>query len=201
MKNLRLRKLEEKDAEGMLEWMKDPEINKNFRFPSDNRNLQDIQQFIREAETMPFEGKSIHYAIAGENDEYLGTISLKNINLTDKNAEYAISLRAKAQGQGIAMQATKMLLKKAFEDFNLQRVYLNVLADNVKAIKLYEKTGFVYEGEFRNCLYLRGEYKALKWYSILRDDYFMGGGIKSYLIQPSIGFTAFTDGIYVRRAA
>ena len=176
MKNMRLRKLEERDAEGMLEWMKDPEINKNFRFSTDNKNLQDVLKFIREAKTMPIEGKSIHYAIVGENDEYLGTISLKNINMVDKNAEYAISLRTKAQGKGTATQATKLLLKKAFELFNLERVYLNVLTDNVKAIKLYEKIGFVYEGEFRKCLFLRGEYKDLKWYSILRDEYLMGGG-------------------------
>ena len=175
MKNLRLRKLEEKDAEGMLEWMKDPDINKSFRFSTNNKDLQDVLCFIRAAETLPAEGKSIHYAIADKNDEYLGTISLKNINLTDKNAEYAISLRAEAQGKGIAAQATKLLLKKAFEDYNLERVYLNVLADNIKAIKLYEKTGFVYEGEFRKCLFLRGGYKNLKWYSILRDEYFMGG--------------------------
>lgn len=30
---MRLRKLEEKDAEGMLEWMHDPEIQKIFVFP------------------------------------------------------------------------------------------------------------------------------------------------------------------------
>lgn len=171
MTNMRLRKLEERDAEGMLEWMEDPEINKNFRFSTENKNLQDVLQFIREAETTPVGGKSIHYAIADENDEYLGTISLKNINMSDKNAEYAISLRAKAQGKGIALQATKLLLKKAFVDYNLERVYLNVLADNIKAIKLYENSGFVYEGEFRKCIFLRGEYKNLKWYSILRDEY------------------------------
>ena len=51
-----------------------------------------------------------------------------------------------------------------------------MLADNIRAIKLYEKLGFVYESEFRNCFFLRGGYKALKWYSILRDEYFMEEG-------------------------
>ena len=90
--------------------------------------------------------------------------------MVDKNAEYAISLRAKAQGKGIASQATTTLLKIAFEDLNLERVYLNVLSDNKRAIRLYEKIGFVYEGE----------YKALRWYSILRGEYFMRGVIRYY---------------------
>ena len=87
------------------------------------------------------------------------------------NAEFAISMRAAAQGQGIAMEATKELLKIAFEEIGLQRVYLNVLSDNDRAVHLYEKCGFVYEGEFRNHIKIRGEMKSLKWYGILKDEF------------------------------
>lgn len=174
-----LRQLKEKDAEGMLEWMHDPEIQKNFRFETDNRKLKDVIDFIQKAEIRPINGKSIHYAIVDEQDEYLGTISLKNIDLESRNAEYAISLRKKAQGKGIASRATKEILNLAFNCFHLERVYLNVLSGNEKAIRLYEKCGFVYEGEFRKHLFLKGEYKTLKWYSMLKEEYdFLGGGYK-----------------------
>ena len=169
-----LRPLEEKDVEGMLEWMNDPDIQKCFRFLAQDKTREDVLDFIREAEINPVNGKSIHYAIADDNNEYLGTISLKNVDLKSMNAEYAISLRKCAQGKGIAAWATKEILKKAFEEFHLQRVYLNVLSDNEKAIRLYEKCGFVYEGAFRRHLLLRGELKTLKWYSILDSEYFGG---------------------------
>jgi len=39
------------------------------------------------------------------------------------------------------------------------------------AHSMYERIGFVYEGAFRKHLFLRGEYKTLKWYSILREEY------------------------------
>ena len=171
-----LRKLDEKDAEGMLEWMKDPEINKNFRFSPNIKDIQDALKFIKEAETEPVDGKSIHYAIVSETDEYLGTISLKEVDLAAKSAEYAISLRRKAQGKGIGFKATKELLGKDFDQFGFHRVYLNVLSANKKAIHLYEKCGFVYEGEFRQHLLLRGEYVSLKWYGMLREDYLRGIG-------------------------
>lgn len=166
-----LRELKEKDAEGMLEWMHDPEIQKNFRFSVLDKTMEDILGFIREAETQIIDGKSVHYAIVGEGDEYLGTISLKNVDLTSKNAEFAISLRKKAQGKGIGTKAIHKILNLAFHNFGLQRVYLNVLSENERAIRLYEKCGFVYEGEFRNHLCLRGEYKSLKWYSILQEEF------------------------------
>lgn len=158
----------------MLEWMNDPDIQKCFRFLAQDKTREDVLDFIREAEINPVNGKSIHYAIADDNNEYLGTISLKNVDLKSMNAEYAISLRKCAQGKGIAAWATKEILKKAFEEFHLQRVYLNVLSDNEKAIRLYEKCGFVYEGAFRRHLLLRGELKTLKWYSILDSEYFGG---------------------------
>lgn len=55
---------------------------------------------------------SFHFAIAEENDEYLGTISLKEIDLENQSPEYAIATRKKAQGHGVAKQVTGMLLKK-----------------------------------------------------------------------------------------
>lgn len=168
---MRLRKLVEKDAEGMLEWMHDPEIQKRFRFDAGQQNMDSVLNFIKHADIKLIDGADMHYAIADENDEYLGTISLKNIELTDKKAEYAISLRRKAQGKGIAFAATKEILRLAFECYGFERIYLNVLADNEKAIRLYEKVGFVYEGAFRKHLFLGGEYKTLKWYSMLKEEY------------------------------
>lgn len=168
---MRLRKLEEKDADGMLEWIQDPETQKRFRFSIEGKDQESVLNFIRKANTDFIDGKDIHYAITNEDDEYLGTISLKNIDMADKNAEYAISLRKMAQGKGIAKEATHEILKIAFGQYELERVYLNVLSDNKRAIHLYEKCGFVYEGEFRKHLFLRGEYRTLKWYSMLKEEW------------------------------
>lgn len=168
---IQLRQLLEKDVNGMLEWMHDPDIQNNFRATLQDMGKEDALQFIKRAECTPVAGKSIHYAIVNADDEYLGTISLKNVDLKSKNAEYAISLRKKAQGLGIATEATREILRKAFDDFGLERVYLNVLSENKRAIHLYEKCGFVFEGEFRKHLYLRGAFRALRWYSILKEEY------------------------------
>lgn len=171
-KRMRLRKLEKKDATGMLEWMQDPDIQKKFRFQCKDKTLKEVLQFISSAKIIPLEGQSVHFAVVDDTDEYMGTISLKKIDFHAANAEYAISLRKRAQEKGIAAEATKEILRIAFEDWNLQKVYLNVLSDNYKAIHLYEKCGFIFEGEFRRHLFLRGEYKSLKWYSMLREEYY-----------------------------
>lgn len=172
-RDMRLRRVEEKDAGGMLEWMQDPRIQRGFRFNAGSRDMESVLHFIQHAGTQLIDGNDIHYAIVDEFDEYLGTISLKDIDLTDKRAEYAICLRKKAQGKGIAAEATSEILRLAFEEYGLEKVYLNVLSENKRAIRLYERMGFTYEGEFRKHLFLRGEYKSLKWYSMLKEEYQM----------------------------
>ena len=166
-----LRKLQIKDAEGMLEWMHDENVQKGLRMNAAEKTKEDVIKFIKEASIKPTEGGSVHFAIADESDQYLGTISLKNFDLNSLNAEYAICLRTEVQGKGIATEATKEILHLAFQKYNLERVYLSVLSENVRAIHMYEECGFVYEGEFRKHLFLRGEYKTLKWYSMLKGEY------------------------------
>ena len=159
--------MEEKDAEGILEWMKDPAVNCFFRFNPEKITRDTVMDFIRNS--MTEENK--HYAVVNEKDEYLGTISLKNIDSHDKNSEYAVSFRKSAQGTGAAVFATKELLRIAFEELGLNKVYLNVLSENARANKFYEKMGFEYEGEFREHLNIKGIFKNLKWYGITKKQY------------------------------
>ncbi len=168
---MQLRQLCIEDAEGMLEWMHDPEINCNFRFDAASYTLEQAKDFITQAEESYKQGKTYHWAITEEGKEYLGTISLKDIDFENRNAEYAVCLRKCAMGKGIAYEATSLVLEYAFSRLNLHRVYLNVLSDNKKAIHLYERCGFQFEGEWKDHLYLKGRYHSLKWYGIQKEEW------------------------------
>lgn len=162
-----LRKLEIKDMYGMLEWMQDEDIMDHFRMSRDTINKEKIKSFIENS----FDETCRHYAIVNETDEYLGTISLKNIDLVNSNAEYAIVLRKQAIGDGVAKGATNELLDIAFNQVKLHKVYLNVLSNNKRAIKFYEKMNFRFEGEFKEHLNIEGRYLDLSWYAIYKEDY------------------------------
>ena len=170
-----LRELKEKDAPLMLEWMHDPNIQKGFKKNMLGATLEDTKKFCSSSRVPKSEeiktGDSIHMAIVDETDEYLGTISLKDIDLENRTAEYAITTRLKAHGKGIAFYATGLILTKAFEDIGLHRVYLSVFSDNEAAIKLYERAGFKFEGEFREHLKIGEIYMNWKWYGMLDTEF------------------------------
>ena len=169
-----LRELKEKDAPFMLEWMQDADIQRSFKRRMADSTTEDVLKFIGKASSVDAvsTGTDLHYAIADQaDDQYLGTVSLKNIDLENGNAEFAIVTRKKAHGKGSGHEATILMLKKAFSEIGLHRVYLNVFSNNASAIKLYERCGFRPEGEFRNHFLIDGQYVGWKWYGMLKDEF------------------------------
>ncbi len=59
--------------------------------------------------------------------------------------------------QGLGTRLITMTLEAA-RNAGLHRVELDVHADNLRAIRLYEKVGFVHEGVARDALYIDGRY-------------------------------------------
>ncbi|MBE5936540.1 MAG: GNAT family N-acetyltransferase [Lachnospiraceae bacterium] len=136
---MQLRKLEKKDAEFMLEWMHDPNV---YNCLGKDFNSMTIDNCIAFIEGTKENDSSYHLAITDDCDEYMGTISLKEIDRENKRAEYAIACRTKAMGKGFASFATKELFRIAKEELGLSLIYLNVYETNIRAQKLYIKVGF-----------------------------------------------------------
>ena len=122
-----LRKLEEKDAPFMLEWMHDKEITAGFQRPFSQATLETVLSFIQNS----FDEENQNFAFVNAEDEYLGTISLKHISHVNDKAEYAVVARKCAQGTGAAKKATEELIQYAFTELGLHKVYLSVLEENV----------------------------------------------------------------------
>jgi RimJ/RimL family protein N-acetyltransferase len=62
------------------------------------------------------------------------------------------------------------MLQHAFGDLNIHRVYLSVLADNARAIRLYERIGFRHEGVQREAVFKCGRYIDLLTMAALASD-------------------------------
>lgn len=160
---MRLRELKEKDVDGMLEWMHSKETKEIFEKDFNSLTKEQVLEFINKASKI---NNELHYACVDEKDNYLGTISLKNIDNENKKAELAISFRKKAQGTGAASFATKEILKKAFNELNLNKIYLNVIETNKRAISFYKKEGFKEFIGPKKQIFKDNEYQNLVWYEI-----------------------------------
>lgn len=169
-----IRELRRNDKDLMLEWLMNEKIRENFRFNYSKISMSSVEDFIRNS----ISEENKHYAIVNENDEYMGTVSLKKINFVPDTAEIAIVLRENAMGKGYGKTAIQDVLKIAFNELNLNKVYLNVFRNNKRAIKLYEKIGFNLENNFQDFQVSEDIGLDIVYYSITAAKY----NIKSYEI-------------------
>ncbi len=77
------------------------------------------------------------------------------------------------RGKGYGPDALRLLLGYAFRELNLYRVGLNVFSYNTRAIRAYEKVGFVREGTLRAALFRDGQRYDILYMSVLRPDWFV----------------------------
>lgn len=85
----------------------------------------------------------ILFIVETEDHQPIGQVGLCNINEKEKTCELDNILRGnRAQFPGWMYHACRTLLTWSFQVLNMKTVYLDVLADNKRAIGLYHKLGF-----------------------------------------------------------
>lgn len=135
--NMRLRRLELTDAEWMLEWMHTSDIVKDLQGNFASKTIEDCRKFIEFEQN---DTRNLHLAIVNKHNQYMGTVSLKNIN--HGMAEFAIVVRKCAMGKGYAQFAINEIICKGFRELGLRRIYWCVSSKNIRAIAFYRKSGY-----------------------------------------------------------
>jgi len=107
-----------------------------------------------------------------EKNQLIGSCQLHSIHPIHKSAELQIRIGEPSYRRlGYGTQALKLLLYFAFYDLNLNRIFLQVFQDNIAALKVYSKIGFLKEGVLRQSAYIDGKYIDVIIMGLLRDDY------------------------------
>jgi len=90
---------------------------------------------------------------ATDGDRLIGFVALHSLEWSNRSAFMAVGIGdPEYRGKGHGAEAVRMILRYAFGELNLNRVGLNVNADNKAAIKCYEKNGFKHEGAAREAI-------------------------------------------------
>ena len=166
---MRLRNLMEKDAPLMLEWMHDPDVTGGLTGGFAEKELADCIDFIKASANM---SENLHLAIVSDTDEYMGTVSLKQIDRQRKTAEFAITVRKAAMQKGYAWYGMEEILRLAFEQQGLDSVYWCVSAKNPRACKFYDKHGFRRVTDMpETVLNTYGDRIDLYWYRVEKNEF------------------------------
>lgn len=173
-KQVRLRAIERSDIPNFVRWFNDPEVRRYL--PTMYAPLSTAQEERWFEDMLQRQGKE-QFVFAVESrmgDEWvpIGTTGLHQINWKDQSAVFGIALGEKAYwDQGYGTDVVRTMLRFAFEELNLNRVELEVIKENARARRCYEKAGFRYEGTRRQAAFLEGTYHDSHLMSILREEF------------------------------
>lgn len=117
-------------------WLSDPIIKKMTL-------ASDIDPIAQEEWFKNLENRK-DYIIFGVvfEGEKIGALGIKNIDINIKSGEYWGYIGEKKYwGRGIGSQMLKEMIKSC-KSMSIERLYLKVRKDNIRAIQLYKKNGF-----------------------------------------------------------
>ena len=140
-----LRRWKDSDAEDLYQYAKDPEVGPIAGWPP-HQSIDESREVIRNV----FNGKEA-YAICLKTDgKAIGAIELKlngHTDLTDRDDECELGywLGKPFWGQGIMPEAVKEILRHAFEDIGMTKVWIGYYEGNSKSKRVQEKSGFRYQ--------------------------------------------------------
>jgi len=152
---VRLRAIERTDLARCVRWFNDPDVVRHLTIYAPLSMAQEERWFERLQDD-----ESRHlFAIETEDAEHIGNLGLEDLNWKDRSAQLGIAIGHKGHwGHGYGTDAVRTVLRFAFEELNLHRVWLTVHDDNPRAIRCYEKCGFRREGLDREARYSDGAY-------------------------------------------
>lgn len=171
-KRVRLRGAERSDLEKFMIWINDPEITAGLALFLPMSSV-DEEKWFDSVMQRPQEEKPLVIDMKdGTEWRLIGNSSFFGFDWVARSAEVGIMLGDKTiWNLGYGSEVMSLLLRHGFRTLNLNRIYLRVYAENKRAIRAYEKVGFVHEGRMRQAVYKDGSYSDILYMSVLRVEW------------------------------
>ncbi len=170
-----LRAIEKSDVERCHAWINDPQVNATLAVRGPVNQVAEEAWVERAARRQ--DPTELHLAICRASDgRHIGNCGFFQIHAENRSATLGILIGERdCWGQGHGTDAVRTLCRYGFEQLNLHKIRLDVIAHNERARKVYERLGFVQEGILRDEIYRDGRYYDYIRMSLLPGELRPGG--------------------------
>ncbi len=156
-KLVKLRAFERQDLEKNHEFVNDYDTVKGMAsgvlFPC---SYEDEQRFMDQQSS--YTRGEFQFAVENAHGDLVGRCGILKIDWKNSLAELGIMIGTDNRGKGYGSDAMDVLCQFCFEEMNLHKLKLSVIAFNQPALRCYEKCGFVREGVLKSEVFRQGEY-------------------------------------------
>ena len=132
----------EDDAEKLYTYASDPEVGPPAGWPP-HTSVENSREIIRTVLSAP----ETYAVCLKENGKPIGSIGFHRSDLAEDDDEYELGywIGKPFWGQGLIPEAAREMLRYAFEDLCMNRIWCGYYDGNDKSRRVQEKLGFVYQ--------------------------------------------------------
>ncbi|WP_435262431.1 GNAT family N-acetyltransferase [Tenacibaculum sp. nBUS_03] len=119
-----------------------------------------LKQYIENAHLDIYEAKQLRLVIQlKKTNQPIGTIDIFDFNPQHKRAGIGILIDPVFQKNGYASEALDILIKYCFSHLQLHQLYVNITADNLNSLTLFQKKNFSKVGLKKDWIFSKGTFK------------------------------------------
>ena len=166
-KDVTLRPIEFADLDTARAMLADDEVSRYLmiRYPISDYEEQQWYQSKRPDKDMVF-------AIEDTSGVYIGNIGIHNINYADCTCIIGIFIGSEEhRGRRLGKQVISLILDFAFNEMNMELLYLDTFDYNERGQRCYEGMGFTSEGIQRRRTFKEGRYIDRPLYSYTKKEW------------------------------
>ncbi len=140
-RRLIMRPWQDNDAEQLYKYAKDPEVGPPAGWPA-HTEVENSRDIIKSVLSAPET-----YALCLKEDGLpIGSVGLHRNDLAENEDEYELGywIGKPFWGQGLIPEASRELLRHAFDDLGMERIWCGYYEGNLKSRRVQDKLGFIY---------------------------------------------------------
>ena len=168
---VRLRPVRDEDLPHFVRWLNDPDVLQWLTLPKPP-TIDEERQWWEAEQRNP---EDVVWAIETLDGRLLGDMALRP-NPLGRWADLGLFIGEKgAWSRGYGTDAIRTILRYAFAGMRLNRVSLMADELNARALRCYEKCGFMREGLMRQHRVVDGQFHNTVMMGILREEFLEDG--------------------------
>ena len=175
---IRFRGVERSDLPTFVKWLNEPEVKQGvmihhpFSQAEEENWYEEMIKLPIDQHVMGIEARETDTEDGEEQWKLIGSLAFNEIDWRNRAAEFGIMIGDKNYwNRGYGTEAVRLLVNHGFTTLNLNRIFLRVFENNPRAIRAYEKAGFVHEGRLRQAEFRDGKYIDVLMMGVLKDEF------------------------------
>lgn len=167
---LELRALGMRDVRDLNAYAGDPEVARHTTWDA-HLDLEDSRRFLRTVQKMRALGQAVPWGVVDRSSgRLIGTAGFVWWRPDQRRAEVGYAIARSHWNRGLTTEAMQAIVRFGWQRMELHRIEARCLIENSASERVMQKIGMRFEGILRGQILVKGQFRDVKMYALLRTD-------------------------------